>query len=85
MCPCSLCSRNLSKDEWMGVWRRERAMSRWNCREGNDRCVDGSVENGKSDEWMGVWRRERATCGWECGQGKGRGVDGSVKKGKGDL
>ena len=41
-------------DEWMGVWRRERAMSVWECREEKGRKVYGSVDKGKSDVWTGV-------------------------------
>ena len=39
-------------DEWMEVWRREMAMSGWECSEGKGRCVDERGEKGKGDEWM---------------------------------
>ena len=41
-------------DVWVGVWRRERAMSGLECREWKERCVGGSVDKGKGDDWMGV-------------------------------
>ena len=41
-------------DEWIEEWRRETAMSGWDCRAGKARCLDVSVEKGKGHLWLGV-------------------------------
>ena len=52
-------------DVCMGVWRRERAMHGWECREEKVRCVDRSVKKRKGDVGMGVWRSEWEMSGWK--------------------